>query len=502
VFAWGALRSAPGVGRAGLIVRAGGRTVYSAEIAAQGRGPWQRASVELGAAGPSRLELRAEHLGPRGPDGGEAWIAVAEPRLYVPEAEDRRRPRRLVWISIDTVRADHLGLYGYSRTTSPNLDRRASRLAVFEEALAPASWTLPSIASQFTARHASGHGAVLPTLKRDTRHAGVFELLARSGFTVLGVTANGFLSRHFNLADGFDTLVGRSEARADAVTRSALDVLDEWPGGDLALFVHYMDPHTDYDPPPPFDRFDPDYRGPADGTSFKRLARTPRDREHVVALYDGEIAFVDAQLEELLRELEARGVLGGALLVVSSDHGEEFQDHGDWVHGHGVHSELLRVPLLVGVPGAAPRRIPDLVSLIDVAPTILDAFGLPAPSSFEGRSLLPLVKGRPLGPRPALAETERGPRTDHRVALRDGPYHYVVSLRWEGRRPTVLGEALYDRRTDPGERRPLTPGERLDHLRRYTLLALERARADVAQPASAELSEELRQELKALGYID
>jgi arylsulfatase A-like enzyme len=500
VFAWGALRSAPGVGRARLSVRAGGGTLYSAEAAAKPRGSWQRASIELGAAGPLRLELRAEHLDGAAASGvaaEEPWIAVAEPRLYVPDAARSGRARRLVWISLDTVRADHLGLYGYTRATSPHLDRRAARLAVFEEALAPASWTLPSLASQFTSRYPSGHGAVLPTLKRDPRFPGVFELLAGSGFTVVGVTANGFLSRHFNLAEGFDVLIGHSEARADELTRLALGALDEWPGGELALFVHYMDPHNYA---PPAEDVDTERSGRAAGTRSAQ-AGAARDLGRVVARYDSEIAFVDGQLEELLRSLAARGALQGALLVVSADHGEEFQDHGDWAHGHTVHSELLRVPLLIGVPGQPARRVPDLVSLIDVAPTILDCFGLPAPAPFEGRSLLPLLRGQPLPARPVLAETERGPRTDHRVALRDGPYHYMLSARWEGARASVLAEALYDRRSDPGELHPLLAGERIARLRRHTLLALEQARAQAARQASADMPDELRQQLKALGYI-
>jgi arylsulfatase A-like enzyme len=502
VFAWGVLRAAPGVGRARLSLRAGGRVVYSGEAPAKPRGAqWQKASVSVGDVSGLRLEFIAEHLEGAGPAevGAEPWIALAEPRLYAP-GQGNAAPRRLIWISVDALRADHLGLYGYGRRTSPHLDARGSRLAVFDEALAPASWTLPSLASQFSARYPSAHGAVQPTLKRDPRHASVFDVLAGAGFTVLGVTANGFVSRHFQTADGFDLLAFR-DARADEVTRLALAALDEWPGGDLAIFVHYMDPHADYDPPPPFERFDPGYHGRIDGSNFENEARSPRDREHVVALYDGEIAYADAWIEELFRGLEARGVLAGATVVVSADHGEEFQEHGGWTHGHTLHSELLRVPLLIGVPGRPPRRVPDLVSLIDVAPTILEAFGLPAPASFEGRSLMPLLAGRPLDPRPALAETERGPRTDHRVAVRDGPFHFLLSARWEGGRPLAVDAALYDRRGDPGELRPLPGGAKAESLQRFALAWLEGARSRGTQAAPAEMPEELARELKALGYI-
>src|SRR5262249_7639832 len=158
-------------------------------------------------------------------------------------------------------------------------------------------------------------------------------------------------------------------------------------GGDVALFVHYMDPHFSYDPPAPFDsEFATGYRGRIDGKNF-REAQTPAEVEHVKALYDGELRFTDAQIDALLQDLRTRGVLDAAVGAYTADHGEEFKDHGAWGHADTLYEELLHVPFALRVPGTAPRRLQDKVCLVDLAPTLLDLFGLPAPDSFQGRSL-------------------------------------------------------------------------------------------------------------------
>ena len=253
VFALGFPESAPGFVH--LEVEAGGRPAFVATFSAQRSGHWFHRQATLDVSGDVDLLFRTRHATTGGkPLAGDRktapWIALTLPRLYRPQ---RRPGRVLLWISQDTVRADHLGTYGYARPTSPRFDGLARASVLFEQASASSSWTLPSLASQFTARHPSYHGAVLHNLMPDARAPRLFELLAQAGFTVLGVTGNDLVSPAQGTANGLDAL-WFDEGRAARLNERLLTALDEWGGGDLALFVHYMDPHATYAPPPPFNR--------------------------------------------------------------------------------------------------------------------------------------------------------------------------------------------------------------------------------------------------------
>jgi arylsulfatase A-like enzyme len=502
VFALGALDGAPRVGSVRLTVTAGGRTVFSGDMPAR-RARWWKRTATLESAGALTVAFRVEHLGadgkPRAAAGAEPWIALGSPRLYSPRPGPARRA--LVWISQDTVRADHLGAYRYARATSPAFDRFAAQAILFERAHAPASWTLPSLASQILSRYPSFHGAVLRGLGADPRHATLFERLADAGFTVLGVTGNLFVSPERNLADGFDVF-RYSGLRADALTRHARGLLDESGGGDVALFVHYMDPHFSYDPPPPFDTaFDTGYRGPIDGKNF-RQARTSAEVEHVKALYDGELLFTDQQIDALLQDIGRRGLLERAVVAYTADHGEEFKEHGAWGHADTLYEELLHVPFALRVPGVPPRRLPEKVCLVDLAPTVLDLFGLPVPASFQGRSLAPLIRGGKLPEQLTYAETSQTHDRNQKVAVREGRLKYVMNVpRGREAEPRILREELFDLDNDPAERASLAAEGDRERLRRYALAYLARARAQATEPVAVSLSPTVLERLRALGYV-
>ena len=503
-FALGVLEGGPREGTVRVTLTAGERAVFTGEMPAR-RARWWKRSVTLESAGPVSLGFHVEHVGPDGRPrppsaGAEPWIALGSPRLYAPRPGPPHRA--FVWISQDTVRADHLGAYRYPRATSPAFDRFAERAVLFEQAHAPASWTLPSLASQILSRYPSFHGAVLRGLGADPRHPTLFEQLAAAGFTVLGVTGNVFVSPERNLADGFDAL-RYSDLKADALTGFARKLLDEWGGGDVALFLHYMDPHFSYDPPAPFDTaFDTGYRGPIDGKSF-RQAKTPAEVEHVKALYDGELAFTDAQIDLLLQDLERRGILDAAVVAYTADHGEEFKDHGAWGHADTLYEELLHVPFALRAPGLAPRRIPEKVCLVDLAPTVLDLFGIRAPAAFQGRSLVPLLRGGRLSEEPTYAETSHTHDRNQKIAVREGRFKYVMNVpRGREADPRILREELFDLAADPKERASLgDPGAR-ERLRRYALAFLARGRAEPSQPVTLSLSPSVLERLRALGYVE
>jgi arylsulfatase A-like enzyme len=467
------------------------------------QGRWFDVSVELPGRGEARLELRADHVYksgeayPTDPEDHRPWIRIAEPRVYARRPPEERRV--LVWISQDTVRADHLASYGYERETTPAFDRLSRRWTVFERAIAPASWTLPSMASQFTSRYPSFHGVGIRE-RPERQYVSLFEALAGAGFTTLGATGNPLLSGDFDFTRGFDAYWLVEDGAAE-LNRVVLKHLDETEGGDVALFLHYMDPHFPYDPPPPFDaRFAAGYEGPADGRNFESFG--PEDLDdvaHVRALYDGDLAWTDAQIGALLAELGKRGLLENALLVYSADHGEEFLDHGGWTHSRTLYSEVLHVPFAVRVPGVPPARAVKHVSLVDLAPTVLEHFGIEVPASFQGRSLLPLIRGGDLPPRPIFAETRQNADGQHRVAVQDGRLKYVL-VTPPGEEPRVLSEELFDVEADPGEVSPLDAGA-AERLRRIAFEFLKSARAEASAAREREIAPEIEERLRALGYI-
>jgi arylsulfatase A-like enzyme len=477
-----------------------GRVAFHHRFALKGHeGFWHR-QISLTGEGPARLEIAADVF-PEPQTPGKPCIALASPRI---EGAPPARPRTVLWISQDTVRADHLGAFGYERATSPGFDRRSSGWVVFENAVAPSSWTLPSVASQFLSRYPSYHGAVMETLAANDTPT-LFEALGAAGFTVVGVTGNPYISYERSLARGFDVLF-ETDGRADDVNRLLLGAPDLPVEGDLALFVHYMDPHVPYAPPPPYNRLfaDPGYRGHVDGGTnfFKRHPVIDRaDTRHLKALYDGELAYTDARISSLLDALRDRGLLRDPVIAYTADHGEEFHDHGYWGHSRTLYEELVHVPLALRLPGVPGRRVAQTVSLVDLAPTLLDLLQLPAPPAFQGRSLLPLARGKHLPDLPAFAETILTPDRHHLVAARRGSLKYIVAVpRGRDRAPVPLHEEAYDLSVDPREKTSRLTLTHVPALRRRTLAYLSRARRQVPGPPAL-VDPHAIEKLRAWGYI-
>jgi arylsulfatase len=509
LFSVGLPEEAPDSGYLEIQVLANSREAFRSRFPLARSAHWWRRSVTLDAEGATKLEFRAALL--RGADAeplaadqvAAPWALIGSPRVYPPG--EPRPGRTLVWISQDTLRADHLSAYGYARATSPELERLAREWTLFENGVASASWTLPSLAAQITSRHPSYHGAVLHAFGTRASDTTLFEALADRGFTVLGVTGNTFVSASYGLARGFDSL-RYSEGRAEEIGELARRALDEWGGGDLALFVHYMDPHAPYGPPPAFERrFAASYGGAVNGRNFDELdAGTVKaeDLAHVIGLYDAEIAYADQEIGALLEHLRGRGLLQGAVVGYTADHGEEFLEHGSWHHGGTLYEEVLRVPFGLRVPGKAPRRVAQPVSLLDFAPTVLEALGVARPASFQGRSLLPLVEGRPLPAEPVYSETELTADRTHVVSVRDGRLKCVVyATRGRDSEPRILREELYDLGTDPGERGRLPASPEAERLRRFALAYLVKARREAAGLHPVSLDPQTLERLKALGYV-
>ena len=336
------------------------------------------------------------------------------PRLFLPAAmllaacgSGTPRPDVLL-ITVDTLRADRLGCYGYTRATSPHIDRLAARGVLFERAFTTLPRTTQSVASIMTGRYPKAHGArgLFSTLS--PANLTVAEILREGGYDTAAFTSNLFLRPGQGFEQGFDRFdnpARRWEGNsAGAITRAAVEWLRSRPTNrPFFLWVHYLDPHWTYRPAPPFDRrFDPDFAGPFtlyEDLESKRFTKgqvifenrlPPRQVEHVAALYDGEIAQADAAIGELLAalpETPARPLL----TVLTSDHGESLGEHGyHFAHGEYLYQETLRIPLIFVLPGplSAGIRANSLAQNIDIAPTLLALAGFSRMQGVDGRPLL------------------------------------------------------------------------------------------------------------------
>lgn len=407
---------------------------------------------------------------------------LAAPGCGTREPERRPNGWNVVFVLVDALRADHLQIYGYERDTSPNLARFASGAAVFDAALAQAPWTLSSVSSILSSMYPQTHGVTHAEARRPLPESirTLPEALAESGYLSAAFVANGLVNPLSGLAQGFDWFEvipakhagdrhGDSAANLNAEAIPWLETTVRQSANPFFLYLHYMDPHDPYDDPEGYHRrYDPDYAGSFDGgiyPVFRAMAKKqawsldPRDLQNMVARYDGEIRYVDAKIEEVLRAIDRLGVADRTVVIFTADHGEQFLDHGSLKHATSVYQEEVHVPLVIRAPGiqAAGRRIATPVELIDLYPTIFELLGLPDPPNTCGRSLVPLLEGRgaPARPYDVFTETSHGWIWDgDRVAQNKVPYFAVV----RGKRKLICREGkreLYDLADDPGETRDL-----------------------------------------------
>lgn len=393
-------------------------------------------------------------------------------------AATRRTPNVLI-IGIDTLRADHVSCYGYSRATSPNIDRMAAEGVRFESAISASPWTLPSFATVFTSLYPSQHGAGSLQTRLRTVFPTLAMMLLKNGYSTAGIASNSTIGPEFGMDRGFESynlLPPVRECDASRTTDDALHWLDANKEKRFFLFVHYFDPHLPYAPPAPYDTlFSNGYAGPIGrqfdakntGTDDVRVYDYVRempaeDRNQIVALYDGEIAYTDAAVGRLLGGLQERGLRDNTLVILLSDHGEEFMDHGALNHGHSLYDELLRVPLILSWPGQLPAGevVRRQVRLLDVTPTVLDFLNIKPESHFEGVSLRPLLTSKGdlvrsetslLPPEVAYSGALMAGSTE-RKSVRAYPWKMIYEIAAER-------VYLYNLERDPGETRNVADEE-------------------------------------------
>jgi arylsulfatase A-like enzyme len=439
-----------------------------------------------------------------------------------------RAPTRpnLVLVVIDTLRADHLGSYGYAKAQTPQLDALAARGTRFAAARSASSWTLPSVASILTGRYPVEHGAERLVSVLSDQQVTAAEMLAAAGYETVAFSANVSLvipeSGFGQGFERFDVLEAREgngtaadpvavrdgtnraalAARADELTDAVLAWVTSRPQSTrpFFLYVHYFDPHASYSPPAAYAaKFgvqpnDP-LLAPGQGAiTFANKVPEARELATLQALYDAEIAFTDHELGRLFDRLG----LADAVTIVTADHGEEFGDHGGMLHGKTLFEEMLHVPLIVAGGGLPAGRVVDApVSLVSIFPTLGELAKATLPAGLPSRSLVATLRGG--APAPEMIFADLAPAgAAHRAAVIDDSWKLILN---RGFVPL-----LFDLASDPGETKNRNQGEGARTMALQKGLGEHnkagfRARA-AAPPVQRALDADRRERLRQLGYVE
>lgn len=399
------------------------------------------------------------------------------------------RPRHVLVVTLDTLRADRLGAYGHAAAQTPVLDGLAARGVRFASATTTTPLTLAAHTSLFTGQWPTFHGVRDNTgFQVEESLTTMAEVFKGGGYRTGGFVGAFVLDSRFGISQGFDHYVDNFDLSEDVgpgldaiqrpgneVVDAALAWLNQASTQPFFAWVHLYDPHTPYAAPAEVAR------------------RFPATRD---GAYDAEVAFTDSQVGRLLADLEARGLRDETLVVVLADHGEQLGEHREQAHGFFVYDATVQVPLIVAGPGIEPRVVPDQVRIVDVLPTVLDVTGVTPPSGLHGTSLVGLMRGQATPPLTAFSESWY-PRYHYGwselSALRDGRFKFILA-------PT---RELYDVSVDPGETRNLatTDQPRADRMERSLRALIASTTRSTAPTAPTAVDPAAEQRLRALGYV-
>jgi len=467
--------------------------------------------------------------------GGTSTIPAPGPAPAPPRAAAPAGAPNVVLVMVDTLRADHLSCYGSTAVRTPHIDALAADGMRWANTFAQASWTRPSVATILTGLYPSSHGAMHKADRLPDRVDTLAEVLGRGGYHTVGFADNANISEAFNFQQGFDEyrylapdlFFGASEAAAqlalysglrlvrerfaarsvdvhhyyqpaEVVTAAVRGWLDRSAGAEpFFLFAHYMDPH------------DPYCAHPFDGECRARVANPnppPALAEKLHHLYAGEVAYLDEHLGVLFDDLKRRGLYDRTLVVLTSDHGEEFHEHGGWWHGTTLYDEQIHVPLIVKPPGAdrlppageAGRVLDELATSLDIAPTIIAAAHLAPLAAMQGHAL-PLDGGAAAARQSTFAEEDLEGNVLRAVRTRE----WKLITANAGNPRGLAPEELYDLPHDPGEHRnevASAPAE-AEKMRAELGKSVLEARAHAGGAEPGQMDPATRERLEALGYV-
>jgi len=449
---------------------------------------------------------------------------VPEPihRAEMPAKQPRATPRpNIIIYLIDCLRADHVGVYGYDRPTTPNIDAFARDAVRVEQFIAQSSWTRPTVATLLTGLYPQEHGIHSDREMLPGSVPFLPQILKGYGYHTAAVITNGMVSQKFGFGRGYDFFERLPEQHkkspeihqlSDRINRSVFSWLDTRPqDGPFFLYIHSTDPHAPYLPRSPFrEKLASDVPDVEIGrhdrveglhTASPTAARAIKDQ--LMSLYDAEIAFNDANFGDLMRRLEREGLYEDSIIIVTADHGEEFYEHGRWQHGFALYEESIHVPLLVKFPGQswAGATVAGVTGQIDLVPTLLDYLAAEPPAASSGKSLLPRIAAPPKDSVPQEITSTLGRDPIHRdvrtVIL--GNWKLIEYRTYDRPRATL---ELYDLSRDPWERTNVAHQHAVwTGFLRTRLAAGEAARTTVTAD-EATLDTETEENLKALGYLN
>ena len=368
----------------------------------------------------------------------------------------------LVLISIDTLRADHLSCYGYNRPTSPTLDKIASEGLLFEDASATSPWTLPSHGTLLTGFYPGQIGLNNKLSKLPSEIETLATVLSRHFFVTGAIVNSIYLSQKYGLSKGFDYFHYIPESYtttgvAPIIINQSIQWMQKHINQQFFLFLHFYDVHSDYRSLPQYEKdFVSPYHGVVDGTNKQLLlvregeiVLNKVDTTHLSDLYDAGIRQLDDQLKKLFDFLRQEVLLKKTFIIITSDHGEEFLEHGKILHSQTHYQEAVHIPLIIHGPGIPrSRKMKEVVSLVDVMPTVLSLLGIPRPSSLAGLDLCPLWQkdnSKALDRFIFIEADKKNVRDDIKRVVRKGTYKLHYNL-------LTKESEFYDLTNDPKER--------------------------------------------------
>lgn len=419
----------------------------------------------------------------------------------------------IILITIDALRPDHLGCYGYKRAASVNIDKLAKEGVLFNQAISQGSETCVSLPSLHTATYPRTHGVYKEGFKINPSLATLAEILAKNDYLTMAITCN--LKHIQGLQRGFNILFDEGDMPADGITQKAINWIENRRNDRFFLWIHYFDPHGPYKPPSPYNRIFlenmqkkelpvSDSMWCGDGVIPKyALERGIRDINYYISQYDGEIGFVDEQIGVLLTKMKELKLDKNLLIIISADHGEALGEHNRYFIHWLLYDEIIRVPLVIKYKKIIPegKIINRQVESIDISPTILEILRINKPKTMQGKSILSLILRNESGP-PEFAFSENARQDDIvRECIRTPGWKLIFSGSDRGLNTSGSYE-LYNLNTDPGESRNLVNIEIEEFKFLKSKLSNWRKRIPAFEPVVSEsLTEEEKNKLKSLGYL-
>lgn len=435
----------------------------------------------------------------------------------------------IIWIVVDALRADHVGCYGYERHTSPFIDEFANKNILFKYAFSQESYTQASVASFFTSTYPWVNKVLYdePTIDVLASHfITIAEILKKANYNTAAFVFNPHLKAKFNFGQGFDLYDYKKERFSESLPKyeafeTAKKIFDKVKHyleriknkHPVFLYLHYRDVHGPYIPPPPYDKVFHVSKVPA--LRIEEMQTEKYEVASMICMYDGEILYTDDYIKKTLRMLEEHHINRmNSIIIITADHGEEFHDYhplypGSLGHNRTLYNELTHVPLIMSIPGICPekRTIDTYVGLIDILPTICDILKIDwrKYGQFQGRSLLPVIKGIDKNPSVIYG----GGRYGRGFVIEDG-YKYYIDTQDKThscKRPLnndhIMREELYDLKADFNETKDLLsekPTIALKLKKKLELLIKESS-PNTWSGKSVELDTQTKEELKSLGYL-